>query len=246
MAVITISRQDGAGGEGLAHRIGQVLGYRVVDKEVLVRVAAMAHVPVEQVAEFAEGRGSAIERFLHAVVRGLPGMGEYYAASAEAMTGQADVLRHYVYYGHREGKADFSRLRREDCLRYFAAAVRDLAERGNVVVVGRGGQVLLADFPHTLHVRAIAAEGSRAAAVAAELGLEDEAALEHVRRADEHRADYLRDNYDHDINDPGLYDLVVRLDRVDAERVVAFVRDWAVGETVRHESQLRAGGRPKR
>ena len=241
MAVITLSRQEGAGGEELARRIAQALGYRLVDKELLVRVATMAHVPVEQVEELAEGRGSPVERFLHAVARGLPGLGEYYAASAEALAGQGDALRHFAYYGHREGKADFGRLRREDCLRYFAAAVRDLAERGNVVLVGRGGQVLLADFPHALHLRATAAEPYRARAVAAERGLDDGAALEHIHQADRHRAEYLQDSYDSDIGDPARYDLTVRLDRIAADAIVAFVHDWAVAETVRHENQLRAG-----
>lgn len=243
MAVITLSRQEGAGGDQLASRLAKILKYRLVDKELLVTVAAMAHAPIEQVERFAEGRVSRLERFLHGLVRALPNLDEYYRAYATVPLDDAERLKHYVFYGHQEGQADFSHLSRADCLRFFESAIRDLADRGKVIVVGRGSQVLLADFPHALHVRVVASEAFRAGAIARDRAMSEDEAAEVARDVEEHRADYLAANYDRDVNDPALYDFVVRTDKLAVDDVAAFVRKWVVQETARHEAQLE-GDRP--
>jgi len=238
VAVITLSRQEGAGGRLLASRLAKALKYRLVDKEILATVAAKAHVPIEQVQEFAEGGESRLERFLHGLVRALPNLDDYYKAYAAVPLDDEEMLRHYLFYGHQEGQTDFSHLNREDCLRFFESAIRDLADRGNVILVGRGSQVLLADFPHTLHVRVTASDARRAAAIARDRPVAEDRAIELAGNADQHRDDYLRTNYDRDVNDPALYDLLVRTDKLTIDQVVAFVRGWVTEETVRHEAEL--------
>jgi cytidylate kinase len=244
VAIVTISRQEGSGGDELARRLAKALEFRLVDKEILTRVAAMAHVPVEQVKEFAEGEGGVVKRFLHTMARGLPDLDDYYKAFGELYAEHAERLDDYVYYGHGEGKSDFASLSRADCLKFFESAIRDLAERGRVVIVGRGSQVLLADFPHTLHVRLVASEGCRIDTVAREQVFDRDKAAEHVKTSDQRRDRYLKTNYDRDVDDLSLYDLVVCMDKLAADDVVEFIRHWATGETARHEIELQ-GGAPR-
>lgn len=241
MAIITISRQQGSGGAELARRLAQILGYRLVDKEILAHVAAMARVPIEQVQQFADDDGNVIQRFLHAVARGIPDLDDYYQTFAEMYTEHDPRLNDYVYYGQGEGQADFSKLHREDCLKYFESAIRDIAERGNTVLVGRGSQVLLADFPHTLHVRVTASLKSRIDAVAREDLFDEKQAAERIAESERRRAHYLQVNYGRNVDDVVLYDLVLRMDHLAIDQVVEFIRKWAAGETVRHETELKGG-----
>ena len=60
--IITISRQFGAGGSEIARRVAGALGWRVVDNELIGRVAKGAGLPPEEVAQREERAPSFIER----------------------------------------------------------------------------------------------------------------------------------------------------------------------------------------
>jgi cytidylate kinase len=239
MAVITISRQTGSGGEELAEQLVHELGYRLVDKELLTQVAALAHVPVEQIADYeTAGAESFVRRFLHGVARGLPDLDDYYQAFARVPADQGPTVRHYIYYGHQEGPQPVTHLRQADCLRYFESAIRELGERGHVTIIGRAAQVLLADLPHTLHLRTIAGEPYRVDRIARKKGLDKEAALKLIRDDESHRESYLLTNYHRQVDDPSLYDMVFRMDRLSLNSVVRFVREWVVEEAKKHQKEI--------
>ena len=151
MPVITISRQIGSGGSMLAEQLADTLGYRLIDKVILTRAAQLAGVPEEQFAEIErQGQEGLFERLMRTVARGLPNLDHYYRAFAEMESDDPEAAE-YAYYGHTHHGHD--RLRREDVVKYYEAAIREMSQRGNVIILGRGGQVVLANMPHTLHVR---------------------------------------------------------------------------------------------
>ena len=51
---------------------------------------------------------------------------------------------------------------RKKFLHLIQSVIYDLARKGNVVIVGRGGQILLKDLPGALHVRIAAPDKTRA------------------------------------------------------------------------------------
>ena len=83
------------------------------------------------------------------------------------------------------------------------------AAKGNVVLVGRGGQVILRDHPDVLHVRIVAPLALRIERVAAARGTSLAAARAQVRTSDRARRTYLRRYYHVDLNDVDLYDLIL-------------------------------------
>ena len=87
--------------------------------------------------------------------------------------------------------------------------IRSAADDGNVVVVGRGGQVILRDRPGVLHVRIGAPLDVRVERVRQAEGLSMDAARELVKRRDKASEDYLTRFYDVDMGDPRLYDLII-------------------------------------
>jgi cytidylate kinase len=103
----------------------------------------------------------------------------------------------------------------------------ELANAGAVVIVGRGGQVVLRQRPEVLHVRVVAPLQTQLAWLREERRLAEDAArscLETINRA---RARYLRRCYGVDVNDPSLYHLVVNTGMVELDQAATLiVRAW--------------------
>lgn len=106
---------------------------------------------------------------------------------------------------------------------YVREAVYDLAREGQVILVGRGGQVLFRDVPHVLKVRIVAPLPARARRVAERQKLDPEAALRIVERDDRDRAARMRYLFDVDWRDPRLYDLVLNTGYLSAESAVEVI-----------------------
>jgi cytidylate kinase len=105
----------------------------------------------------------------------------------------------------------------------IAATVRGIAARGRAIIVGRGGQAILAEHVAAVHVRLVAPEPWRAARQAASSGLDAAAALKAIRQVDADRARYIRAHYSRDGADPLLYHLVLNMARLTDEQAAAAI-----------------------
>jgi cytidylate kinase len=105
--------------------------------------------------------------------------------------------------------------------RAYEQAVRevmqDLVSEGDVVIVGRAGQVILAGGPDVLHVRVIAPLAIRVERIALMQNIPTAAARAQVKQSDRTRRDHLRGYHGVDWNDPRLYDLVLNTERLTVE-----------------------------
>lgn len=98
------------------------------------------------------------------------------------------------------------------CLAYRQAVnqvVVSLADHGNVIIVGRAGQVILADREDTMHIRLIASIPKRAERIAEKHNVSMEGALAQIQASDEYRSKYLRRCYKINWNNPDLYHLII-------------------------------------
>jgi len=91
---------------------------------------------------------------------------------------------------------------------------------GQVVIVGRGAQVLLAQRRDVLHVRVVAPLDKRIVYVMQREGLDQNAARARIQLKDRDRARYLQAEHNKDPGDPQLYDLVVNTSILDLDSVV--------------------------
>jgi cytidylate kinase len=92
-----------------------------------------------------------------------------------------------------------------------AEVIRELAARGDLLVVGRGGQVVLAGEPGVLHVRVTAPLAMRLHTVQVRCHVTPEAAAARIAASDKARATYLRRSHGVCWDAPGLYDLVLSM-----------------------------------
>lgn len=109
-------------------------------------------------------------------------------------------------------------------VRKTADTILHLAEIGNVIVIGRGANILTDRFADALHVRLVGSVRRRIEHVEQYLHLDPQAAAEYVRRMDQGRKRYVTKYYEKDIDDPVLYHLVINTDRVsypEAARIIA-------------------------
>lgn len=90
-----------------------------------------------------------------------------------------------------------------------AETILRLAELGNVILIGRGANVITSRLPHILHVRLISPLEQRIEFVRKTRDLTRPQAAEVVRQEDHGRERYVRTYYHKDIADPTLYHIVL-------------------------------------
>lgn len=102
--------------------------------------------------------------------------------------------------------------------------MEELLQEGQVIIVGRAGQVILQDHPQVLHVRIIAPQAERTQRVAAEQKISLESALAQVQASDRHRRNYLKRHYQVNWADPDLYDLTLNTAKLSIQAASAIIQ----------------------
>ena len=204
--LITISRQFAAGGSQVAKRVAESLGWRLIDDELVDRVAERAGVSREEVAALEERAPTFIERLARLTALELP---ELFLPTAEAVEEFGE--------GH--------------IVKITRALVEEIAAEGRCVVVGRASAAVLARSADTLHVRLVAPREQRIRVATERLGLDPAEAPRIVDERDANRARYHREYYDRDWNDPVHYDMVLNAGRLgfDGAADVIVARARALG-----------------
>jgi hypothetical protein len=90
--------------------------------------------------------------------------------------------------------------------------ILQLARMGNVVIVGRGANVITAKLKNTFHVRLIASMEKRVEHIKDLMGFTEKEALQHIKKEDENRKKYIKSYFHADVEDPLLYHMIVNTD----------------------------------
>jgi cytidylate kinase len=208
MAVITISRQYGSGGDEIASRVCELLGYRYFDKRMMAQVAAEIGLSAKEVVDSQEER--------HEILSFFDRFFGHKVMEARISTDEASGAR-TVELGELDSKR-------------YVTMVRDLiqtaAQQGAVVIMGRGGQVILKDQPGVLHVRIDASFEGRVRRVSEQQRFTNPtAARDFVAGRDRAGADYIRTYYGADWDDPTLYHLTLNTGLWDTESAAQIIAD---------------------
>ncbi|MGC9468250.1 MAG: AAA family ATPase [Anaerolineae bacterium] len=212
--VITISRQLGSNGSYIATEAAKLLDFRYLDREILQRAAERAGYPdAEMVRALAEKERA--PSFLDSILDSLGKMtpvpivpsatlreGQAYSELANSMLAQQTIEEQ-----QRERAA-------ENYGALVERVISNYAESGNVVIAGRGGQVILRHRRNALHVRVVASTETRIRNLVARQELPREEAEEYIRESDRRRARYLQRYHGVSWDDPRLYHLVINTDKV--------------------------------
>jgi len=124
--MLTISHQYGSGGSLIARDLGRRLAWSMWDKEIVHRIATEYAVAEEYVEEKDERVDSFIERM--AGILGTSGFEAAYNVPPPMWLSDTQL-------------AHMTR-----------AIIKEIAEEGKAIIVGRGGNCILAERPKALHV----------------------------------------------------------------------------------------------
>ena len=204
MGVITISRQLGSGGDEIAGLVCEQLGYQRFDKKTMAQIGAelgMAGAIVDRAAASTQiGPRSLIERWFGNYENPLGDPSSWtFGARSDARVGLSVVdLRKLIEAGY---------------------------EKGNVIIVGRGGMAALQDKPDVLHVRIVAPPEVRIKRVQQREGITEEEARQRVDWRDRTDVEWIRRYFDLDSHEPGLYDLLINTRNITPQVAAGMILD---------------------
>ncbi len=207
MAVITIARQFGAGGKKLGTLVAEKLGFTLIDEEIIEMVAMKANVSVDTVDAIAEETGD--KGYLTRILTKLgPFRKGYVQVAMEKKPGYID------------GNLYLSLLHK---------VIPQIAEQDNVVILGRGGQYILAEHANTYHYLMIADMEQRIHFMMENYQLDRKQAQLVVEKQRKRRLNLYRHFGRTDYDQPGLYDMVFNMNRVKLEEAVQIVCQMVSG-----------------
>jgi cytidylate kinase len=182
-SILTISHQYGSGGSRISRDLGQRLQWKVWEKEIVRQIATQYKVS----EEYIEAKDERVDSFIERMV-GLFGMGGFesaYEVPPPLWLTDAQLVR------------------------MTRGIIEDVAKEGKAIVVARGGNFILTNYPQALHVFIFAPLEVRITRVMETEKLTHAAAEQRIAGMDKIRADYVRTFYHTDWRDPSHYHLAI-------------------------------------
>jgi len=209
--IITIAREYGSGGAKIGQELATRLGWKLLDRELMLELARRAHVSPSAMAEMDEHPSSFIERSVKA----------FWMGNAYAWSGPRSDIADPDYV------ADLT-----------ASVIREAARLGQCVIVGRGAQCVLQEHDDAFHVFVYCSRQGRLDRIQNRYPAyaDREAAL---CQFDHDRAAYVQQYYKCRWNDPHLYHLMVNSD-LGLDRTVSLILNAAelAGKPVDRRSEF--------
>jgi cytidylate kinase len=197
--IVTISHATGAGGDSIGHSVAKRLGFRYIDDEIIQLAAERHGLDTELVAD-AERRKSLLERIVIDIAAG-PMLDP---SGMSLLPPEAFVSR-------------------GDTQPLIVEAIKEVAQRGQVVIVSHAASIPLAGRPELLRVLITASFELRIQRVADAAHCKQADAEKILKESDAGRADYFQRFYRIDRELPTHYDLVINTDVLQAEEAANIV-----------------------
>ncbi len=227
MAVITISRQTGSGGDEIAALVCKQMGYQYFDKAMLAKAASEETQSEVDFLKFTEEDFVKGSDLMNRLVTALSGPATNTLPAAPRAGGAAAQIRTWAEDASGQRSAQVVQLDERRAIQLVQNAIRYVASQGNVVIMGRGAQVILRDQPGTLHVRIEAPWEDRVQRIKLRYDLRGEGARTQaqnfIARRDDASTDYVRRFYDVNIKDAQLYHLVVNTGKLSIEAAAQLI-----------------------
>ena len=188
MAIITISRQFGAGGKTLGKKVAELLDYTFADDTIIQKIAELAKVSPGWVESVEKEAGGRLSRIISKMVSK--------PLVERILKDERGYIDEQIY------------------LDYLVVLVSQISEEGNVIFLGRGSQYILNDLPDACHVLLVNSFDNRVRFIVENYDLPESRAVQLVKAEDKRRANLYRKLGKQDYDEPELYHLVINTARV--------------------------------
>jgi cytidylate kinase len=188
MAVITIRGQLGSGAPEIGKILANRLNYEYVDRKIIESVSSKTNYSKREILMKERPAGTLPGRIIESLNQTYP----------------AALAREGAYVpGWEFPLADWK------YLESLKLIIEEIADRGSVVIRGRGSQFILKNHPNTLHVLTVAPLKVRITRVMNALNIEEKAAMKKIMDFDSSRREFIKRYFRSDIENPTNYDLVL-------------------------------------
>jgi len=207
MPVVTVSSQYGAGARDVARRLSRELGLEYIDQTVLVDASRQLGRTVSEVAEKDERTDSLRARLGHFLQRALERSAAGGAIDPMLGSGNLELMLSQSYQELSDsgsGVVDDRAI-----LATTSQIMESIAQRGNVVIIGRGSQMVLRDMPDATHVQLVADPAVALARVQEWEGVDEIQAARSIEEFNKGRAAFHEKFWKVDVWSALLYDVVI-------------------------------------
>ncbi len=203
MAVVTISRQFGAGGRTLGKMVADQLGYSFIENELIQMVANKAKVSTTWVESLEKDAGTKFQRFITGLVSK--------SLVDRILSGERGYLDEEIYV---------------DMLQKI---ITKIAEGDKAVIIGRGGQYILKDHPNAFHILLVGHFEDRVRFMEKHYNLTNKQAQQAVTLDDRRRSNLYRKFGREDYDRADLYHAVLNMSSMDLDTACKLVIKLVTG-----------------
>ena len=221
MPVVTFSGNAGSYARDMARSVADALHLDYVDHALLVEAARRLGVTVERLEEIDERTltfGERVSHMLSTILERSAGIG-----SVDPMIGTANLEAVLARTYEDEAGAGDAAISDQAYVDAIRSILREIATRGNVVIVGRGGNVLLSDWPDAFHVFVTASQEVRIKRMMERVGIDKAEATQRVQTFDSGRASYYHKLLHVENDEPRSYHLSLNCALMSDEAIVKTV-----------------------
>jgi cytidylate kinase len=209
MPVITISRQFGAAGVPIGLRLAHKFDAELLDRQIVAQVALRAGIPEADIESYDERLPSFWQRVTTALATSSP----------EPQMVEMPYVEQLPAASMQERLVAITR-----------AVIEEASERGNAVIIGRGGAYILRTRPDVLHVQLHASLDarvryllSRVEDLPSNARPEEKSLRDLCRSVDATRGEYIKRVFNVDWLDVRNYDLAVDTGRMGVDKAADLI-----------------------
>ena len=203
MAVITISRQFGAGGLTLGRQLAEQMGYTFVSDEIIKMVAKRARVSSDWVESVEREAGGRLQKFITTLVpRGLVD---------RILDDQRGYIDEEIYVD------------------LLGKIINTIADEDDCVILGRGGQFFLQERPDAFHILLIADVDYRVQFMEERYDLTHANAVQTIQAEGKRRTNLYRKIGRADYDRPEHYHLTFNMSRISMETAIRVIQSLVTG-----------------
>jgi len=207
MAVITISRQFGAGGKTIGEMVSKKLEYLFLDDQIIQMVAVKAKVSPSYVKSIEREAGGTLLKFITSLGR---------KSFVDRISGGGGYIDEEIYV---------------DSLNTI---ITQIAKDENAVILGRGGQFILRESKDAYHVLIVADKTDRIKFMEKQYSFSTDRARQVVDRQEKRRANLYRKFGQEAYEDPDLYHLILNTSKLSleaaSEHICMLIKNKAVAD----------------
>jgi len=197
MSVITISRQFGAGGKTLAQRVAEKTGFKIAHEEIIEQMASMANVSTKGIQAFETEADGFIDK-------------------DTGLLAPKRFLDHIFDPGKKYMDGT-------QYIQLLHAIIPAIADRGEIIILGRGAQFILKGRPDAHHVLMIADKQDRISFMQKNYSLSAPDAERAVAQQSKRRVKLMKLFHHESYDAPWNYDLVINMSKIDMNSAVDLV-----------------------